>query len=135
MDVSISGDIAAAGAPGEDSGLNGDQQDNSMWDAGAAYVFIREGTLWSQEAYLKAPIPYSEDYFGKSVSVSGDTIVVGSYGEDGSDGGVNGDPTKKSVNTAPLELLTFLSRKMGSGASKPTSKLFSLCQLMNLVLM
>ena len=124
MDVSISGDIAAAGAPGEDSGLNGDQQDNSMWDAGAAYVFIREGTRWSQEAYLKAPIPDSEDYFGKSVSVSGDTIVVGSYGEDGSDGGVNGDPSKKSVNTGASGAAYVFVKEDGTWSQQAYLKAF-----------
>ena len=36
------------------NGVNGNQTDNSATDAGAAYVFTRSGTIWSQQAYLKA---------------------------------------------------------------------------------
>jgi len=45
------------GAPQEDSsaiGVDGDGSDNSAPNAGAAYVFVRDGTNWSQQAYLKA---------------------------------------------------------------------------------
>ena len=56
--------------------------DDSAGNAGAAYVFTRSGTTWSQQAYLKAPNAEGSDIFGGSVSVSGDTIVVGARGED-----------------------------------------------------
>ena len=37
------------------TGVNGDQSDNSATRfAGAAYVFVRNGTTWTQQAYLKA---------------------------------------------------------------------------------
>ena len=52
-----SGDTIVVGAYGEDSnatGVNGNQTSNSATDSGAAYVFVREGTNWSQQAYLKA---------------------------------------------------------------------------------
>ena len=55
------------GAPGEDGGgkgVNGDQADNSAEDAGAAYVFVRNGTTWSQQAYLKASNAEARDEFG-----------------------------------------------------------------------
>ena len=45
--------------------------------AGAAYVFVRNGTTWSQQAYLKASNTDANDQFGYSVAVSGDTVVVG----------------------------------------------------------
>jgi hypothetical protein len=32
--------------------------------AGAAYVFVRSGTTWSQQAYLKASNAEASDYFG-----------------------------------------------------------------------
>lgn len=78
--VSISGDTLVVGAPFESSdatGVNGDGSDNSEPGAGAAYVFARSGTTWSQQAYLKASNSDSNDRFGHSVSVSGDTVVVG----------------------------------------------------------
>ena len=57
ISVSISGDTVVVGARGEDSnatGVNGDQSNNLAIDSGAAYVFVRNGTIWTQQAYLKA---------------------------------------------------------------------------------
>src|SRR6185503_5400786 len=83
--VAISGDTAVVGARFESSnaaGVNGDQSDNSALQSGAAYVFVRNGTNWIQQAYLKAsnpggPLPGEEygDAFGWSVAISGDTVV------------------------------------------------------------
>src|SRR5690349_20279044 len=72
--VAVSGDTMVVGAPGEDStatGVNGDQSDNSAAGSGAAYVFVRQGTNWVQQAYLKASNVALD--FGRSVAVSGDT--------------------------------------------------------------
>ena len=94
--VSVSGDTIVVGAPNEESnatGIDGDQNDSSLPRAGAAYVFARSGTAWSQQAYVKASNTAFEDLFGHSVSVSGDTVVVGAYGEDSDATGVNGDPS------------------------------------------
>jgi len=56
---------------------------------GAAYVFRRSGTVWIQEAKLRAVDPDYHDFFGTSVSVSGDTVIVGANGdnEKGNDAG------------------------------------------------
>ena len=78
--VAISGDTIVVGARGEDSGangVNGDETDNSASLAGAAYVFVRNGSTWSQQAYLKASNSEAFDRFGNSVTISGDTLVVG----------------------------------------------------------
>ena len=78
--VAISGDTLIVGAIGDNSaagGVNGDETDDSVVAAGAAYVFVRDGTKWSQQAYLKAPKPREFDRFGTSVAISGDTAVVG----------------------------------------------------------
>ena len=45
--------------------------------AGAAYVFVRSGTTWTEEAKLLASDGAAVDLFGNSVSVSGETVVVG----------------------------------------------------------
>ena len=50
-------------------------------------MFRRNGNLWTNDAYLKAPnaggnMPNIGDMFGESVSISGDTIVVGANSED-----------------------------------------------------
>jgi drug/metabolite transporter superfamily protein YnfA len=92
--VAISGDTIVASAHWEDSnavGVNGDQNDNSSTYAGAAYVFVRQGTNWSQQAYLKASNTGTNDYFGTSVAISGHTIVVGAAAEDSAATGANGD--------------------------------------------
>jgi hypothetical protein len=72
--VSLSGDTALIGAVGVDS-----QQ-------GAAYVFIRTGTTWTQQAKLLASDGAAYDQFGCSVSVSGDTALIGAYGHDSNKG-------------------------------------------------
>ena len=55
--VSLSGDTLAVVAPREASsatGINGNPADNSAPQSGAVYVFVRTGTTWAQQAYLKA---------------------------------------------------------------------------------
>jgi len=91
--VAIDGNTIVIGAIQESSaatGVNGDQNDNSLTASGAAYVFIRSGTNWSQQAYLKASNTGFNDTFGRAVAVSGNTIVVGADQEDSSATGVNG---------------------------------------------
>jgi hypothetical protein len=99
--VAMSGDTAVVGAYQEASattGVNGNQNDNSAWSAGAAYVFVRSGTTWIQQAYLKASNAESGDWFGWSVAVSGDTVVVGAPYEYSAACGVNGN---QGDNSAP----------------------------------
>ena len=69
--VAISGDTAVVGANADDVGGNADQ--------GSAYVFVRSGTTWSQQAQLTASDGAAGDRFGYSVAVSGDTAVVGAF--------------------------------------------------------
>ena len=92
--VSISGDTLIVGAPLEKSnaiGVNGDETDNSKIGAGAAYIFTRSGTTWTQVAYLKASNTRDGTNFGGRVILSGDsnTAIVGSVGEKNT--GENGD--------------------------------------------
>ncbi|MCF6264475.1 MAG: FG-GAP repeat protein [Xanthomonadales bacterium] len=95
--VSISGDTLVIGAIGEDSnatGVNGGQSNNAADRSGAAYVFVRSGTNWSQLAYLKASNTDAGDRFGSSISISGDTLVIGATGEDSRSTGVNGNQSR-----------------------------------------
>lgn len=87
--VAISGDTAVVGARTEDSG--GAQNDESLDAAGAAYVFVRDGTDWSQQAYLKASNPGAGDEFGWAVGIFGDAIVVGARNEDSNATGIDGN--------------------------------------------
>ena len=67
--VAIAGDSVVVGSSSADVGANVDQ--------GAAYVFFRSGTTWAQQAKLVAGDAASTDYFGDSVAISADTVVVG----------------------------------------------------------
>lgn len=98
--VAIDGDRIVVGAPEESSsatGVDGDETDNSILSAGAAYVFERTGTVWSQVAYLKASNPEFDDKFGCSVAVTGDTVVVGARLEDSDADGINGDESNNDA--------------------------------------
>ena len=90
--VAISGNTIVVGAQGEDSnatGVNGNQSDDSVAQAGAAYVFVRSGTTWTQQAYLK-PSTTGFNNFGNTVAIDGDTIAIGAEGEDSASTGING---------------------------------------------
>ena len=80
VSVSASGDTAVVGA---------DDNDDAGGDSGSAYVFVRSGTVWTQQQKLTASDAAAGDTFGISVSVSGDTAVVGAWFDDnaGSDSG------------------------------------------------
>jgi hypothetical protein len=75
VSVSISGDTALVGAYLDDP--------PSGTDAGSAYVFVRSGTTWTEQQKLLAPDGAAGDNFGNSVSVSGDTALLGAYKDDG----------------------------------------------------
>ncbi len=90
------------------TGVNGNQDDRSIPQAGAVYVFTRRGTTWTQQAYIKASNTgeagvgdaYGEgDQFGFSLALSddGNTIAVGAIGEDSKASGINGDQTDNSL--------------------------------------
>ncbi len=82
--VAISGDILVAGARLDASaatGVNGDENDESSFGAGAAYVFERGPGGWKRTAYLKASNAEASDGFGWSVAVSGNTVIIGATGE------------------------------------------------------
>ena len=96
--VSLSPDMLAVGAIGEDSnatGINGNQSNNQNVASGAVYIFTRSGPSWVQQAYLKASNTGAQDNFGASVSVSGNFVVVGATGEDSAATGVGGDQGNK----------------------------------------
>jgi len=73
--VSISGDTAVVGANYDDNG--------EAIDTGSAYVFTRAGGVWTQQAKLTASDTPNGKRFGSSVSVSGDTVIVGADEDNG----------------------------------------------------
>ena len=79
--VAVSGDVAVVGAHYADSGGT---------DRGKVYVFSKDqggSNNWGQVKILSAPDMADNDYFGYSVAVSGDVLVVGAYNADS--GGTN----------------------------------------------
>lgn len=107
VDLSDSGDVLATSAIWEDSDGSA-EGDNSVSDAGAAYVFTRSGAVWTQQDYVKAGNADIDDHFGGHVRLSGDgmTLAVGAatpdtgtiHGEDSGATGIDGDETDDSVS-------------------------------------
>jgi hypothetical protein len=68
--VAISGDTIVVGAYQDDSPLS---------NGGSAYVFVRNGTTWTQQQKLTAGDGTADDEFGNAVAIIGDTLVVGAH--------------------------------------------------------
>ena len=69
IELSSDGNTLAISAINEDSSatdVNGDENNNSASNAGASYIFTRTGSVWTQQAYLKASNTGSSDLFGQS---------------------------------------------------------------------
>jgi hypothetical protein len=103
--LSSDGNTLAVGAFHENSaatGIDSNQADNSATGAGAAYVFTRSSGVWSQQAYVKASNTDGFDAFGFSVALSGDgdTLAVGTPGEDSAATGIGGNQADNSVLTS-----------------------------------
>jgi FG-GAP repeat len=75
--VAVSGDTAVVGAPSDD---------DAGPRSGSAYVFMRSGSSWTEEAKLTASDAEMDDRFGDSVAIDGDTVVVGAPGDSNASG-------------------------------------------------
>ncbi|MBN2281537.1 MAG: T9SS type A sorting domain-containing protein [Candidatus Marinimicrobia bacterium] len=72
--VSISGDYVAIGAFGDDG------------SKGSVYIFVRNGTNWTEQQKLVASDGAAGDYFGHSVSIDGNTVIIGAEQDDSNKG-------------------------------------------------
>ncbi len=79
ISVSIDGDTIVVGASEEDG------NPSQYLAYGAAYVFEKGASGWSEAAKLTASDGANNDFFGLSVSIDGPTIAVGAQGNDGAD--------------------------------------------------
>lgn len=105
--VALDGDTVVIGIEGWDF-------DNPP--LGAAYVFTRDGTgSWSERQKLTAFDGAPGDYFGKSLALNGNTIVVGAQGDDGS--GTNLDVGSAYVYTRDATGVWSLQQKLSVASS------------------
>ena len=105
VSLNYDGSIVAIGASYEDSnatGVNGDGTNNSNASSGAVYVYNRTGSIWTQEAYIKASNSGNGGFFGRRLSLSSDGLVlaVAQHQEFSSATGVNGDETLSDATGA-----------------------------------
>ncbi|KAF0193321.1 MAG: Integrin alpha beta-propellor repeat protein [Gammaproteobacteria bacterium] len=103
--LSDDGDTLAVGAileASSDSGINEAGTDDSASGAGAVYVFVRTGSAWAQQAYIKASNTDASDAFGSSVSLSsdGNTLAVAATGEDSNGTGAAADQSNAAAADA-----------------------------------
>jgi len=89
--VGIDGDtivLGAAQADGNNTGINSTRNANIL-DSGAAWVFTRSGTTWTQKYYIKPSNPTAVDNFGVRCDVNQGTVACSANLEDGSGTGIN----------------------------------------------
>jgi hypothetical protein len=93
----VAGDGGAGERFAEASAISGDsvvvgasQHAHGTTDSGSAYVYVRNGSTWSQQQELRASVPVATGYFGGAVAISGDTIAVGSIQAKNAAGGTIG---------------------------------------------
>ncbi len=73
ISVSISNNLIAIGASGVDGGAA---------NTGAIYIFRHDGISWVEETKLNSSDAVKDDYFGSSISIENDTVVVGAQKND-----------------------------------------------------
>ncbi len=125
VSLSADGNTLAVGAPGEDSqaiGVNKGEGNNASQDSGAAYVFVRNGMAWSQQAYLKAGNTGRKDGFGSALSLSadGNSLAIGAPGESAKVELTEKDPPEEDVfvtfpgdNSQPDSGATYVFGRFG----------------------
>jgi hypothetical protein len=91
LSLSRDGNTLAVGSHLEDSGasgLNGNQEDATAEDSGAAYIYMRTGTTWAPAAYVKPSTPRASAEFGISLSLNADgkVLAVGAFKDSGGAG-------------------------------------------------
>lgn len=72
----LDGDLAVLGSPQHEGG-------GAPVDSGAVYVFEFDGLDWNETVKLAPAVPLSDDRYGRSVALEGETLVVGAYSEAG----------------------------------------------------
>ncbi|WP_345789741.1 hypothetical protein [Vibrio eleionomae] len=108
LSLSTDGSALAVGVPLEDGSESGiqtgttltDSENTSLTDSGAVYLFDlsdSDSSSWEQSAYIKASNGEDYDYFGKSVSLSGDGQIL-AVGASSESGGTTGIQTSTTID-------------------------------------
>ena len=114
MSVSLSGDVLAVGANVEDT---------SASDAGAAYIFERSGTTWTEVKKITASDTQASDYFGESISTDGTTTFVGAWGEDTKGSSAGAAYVYEKVYVGPTLTYDNANKLSLTGVTTPSSNL------------
>lgn len=104
--VDLDGDTVVVGALSEQSADPATPDDNSMNNAGAAYLYRRSPAgEWSEVGYLKHPAPDASDHFGRCVALRDGLVVVGARYDDSSARGIDGDPSDDTAEDSGAAFL------------------------------
>jgi hypothetical protein len=116
--VGVFGDRIVVGAAGETAAVSGMALGSSAASqpaSGAAYVFVRDGESWNEEAYLKADNAEAGDAFGTSVAISGDNLVVGAPVEAGAGLGIDPTDPGRSDDSASRAGAVYMFTRSAAG--------------------
>ena len=101
--VAIDGETAIVGA----------NFDGPLLNQGSAYIFVRDGTTWTQQQKLAADDAAEHDRFGLGVAMSGETVIIGAV-FNGGGGSAYVYGTRGSTLVAPPEKIAFSSNRDGN---------------------
>jgi hypothetical protein len=122
--VDIDGDTIVVWAEREASNQTtitngtGASSNNSNQYSGAVYVFTRSGTSWSQQAYIKSSNNAASDFYGSTLSLDGDTLAVGSTGDDGNQNTITNGTGASSDNSLANSGAVFVYTRSGTDWSQ-----------------
>ena len=94
--ISDNGNTALLGAPGNDT---------TGYSSGSVYVFAYDGNDWTQTQKLVASDATHGDHLGQNLAVSGNTAVIGAYGDD------NAEPNDLYCNSGSAYVFDFNGTK------------------------
>lgn len=112
--MALWGEFLAVGAPSNGSaatGIDGDAFNRDALNSGAAYLFHNEGGFWVLDDFIKASNPSPGgasdlltppygDFFGETLALWKNTLVLGAWGEDGGATGLDSGSASSDDNSA-----------------------------------
>ena len=87
--------------------------------SGAAYIFTRSGSTWTQQQRLLAPSPQNNGYFGTTIALSGDSVIVGEFGDNSLQGAAH-------IFTRSGSTWSHQQEITASGGTNPGNRRFSI---------